>query len=380
MILDEVFMANGIAVIMMLFLLHCRHHNRESIHIDDKVYDIMVIFTILGAMVETLSFIIEGRLFPGARVLSYVLNSFCFITTSGISFLWCAYVDLHIYKNQARSRHHIRLISLPFLFICCATLYNAFGTGFLFRITAENVYQRAGFCALSYLSVFFYFVYSVYLVKQSKEEGINLDFFPIFYFVGPCAIAMPIQFLHYGITTVWISVALSLTFVQMQEFSENISTDTLSGLYNRHYLEGILSQKALAEHGSLYGIMIDINDFKRINDHYGHHMGDEAIRDFGSILSKSMPETGIPIRYAGDEFVVLLRDKNEDAADELMDEINRRIHAFNLSGTEPFTLSVSMGEAKLDPMAPESFLQEMDARMYEEKRRYHDQTIHSDEA
>ena len=121
--------------------------------------------------------------------------------------------------------------------------------------------------------------------------------------------------------------------------------------------------------------MMDVNDFKQINDHYGHSMGDQAIRVMGNILSKALPDGGIPIRYAGDEFVALLICEDPNEVFETMTEINRRLDVFNRSGAEPFKISVSMGYAKLDPSDTETFLREMDERMYEEKRRYH-QLIH----
>ena len=162
-----------------------------------------------------------------------------------------------------------------------------------------------------------------------------------------------------------------MTFVQTQAYSENISTDSLSGLFNRRYLDCVLAKKELLEKKSIYGILMDINDFKCINDHYGHNVGDQVIRLMGHILSSTVPENAIAIRYAGDEFVVLIIDENPNTVIETMHDISKSIDVFNRSGIQPFTLSVSMGQAKLDPTDTEAFLREMDLRMYEEKRKYH---------
>ena len=364
-------MANGTAIIMMAFLLFCRSRNRESIHGDDRIYDCMTIVTILGAALETLSFVVDRQSFVGARFLNYLSSSISYLATGVIGFLWCLYVDLHIYKNHARYRRNVRFVAIPLLIELVCVLYNLLGNGFVFSVSADNVYSRGSFTVIGYLTVYLYFLYSIYLVYHSQEEGLNLDFFPIFYFMGPCVIGAVVQFLYFGITSSWISVAVSLTFVQMQAYSENISTDSLSGLYNRRYLDRILALKDHLMQKSVYGIMMDVNDFKQINDLYGHSMGDQAIRVMGDILLKSVPDGGIPIRFAGDEFVVLLVQDDPNAVFETMTEINRRLDVLNRSGAEPFKLSVSMGQAKLDPSDPETFLREMDERMYEEKRRYH---------
>ena len=163
-----------------------------------------------------------------------------------------------------------------------------------------------------------------------------------------------------------------MTFVQMQAYSENLLTDELSGLYNRRYLDGILAKKDIMCRASSYGIMMDMNDFKRINDQLGHSAGDRAIRIMGDILFKSVPDKGMAIRYAGDEFVVLLSGVDHECLMQTMEEINKNIRDFNESGAEQFTLSVSMGQAqfKADDHT-ESFLKRMDESMYEEKRKYH---------
>ena len=376
MVFEEIFMANGAAIIMMAFLLYCRRRNRESIHADDRIYDWMTLITLLGAVIDTLTFLVDGQSFVGARFLNYLTNSLVYMGTVVIGFLWCLYVDLHIYKNHARYRRNLRYVAIPLLFEFVCLLYNLCGNGIMFTISADNMYSRGFYSIIGYISVYLYLLYSIYLVYHSREEGVNLDFFPIFYFMGPCVLGIVIQFLRYGITSSWISVAISLTFVQMQVYSENISTDSLSGLYNRRYLDRVLANKERLSRFSVFGIMMDVNDFKQINDRYGHSMGDQAIRVMGNILSKALPDSGIPIRYAGDEFVALLICEDPNEVFATMTEINRRLDVFNRSGAEPFKISVSMGYAKLDPSDTETFLREMDERMYEEKRRYH-QLIHA---
>ena len=85
-----------------------------------------------------------------------------------------------------------------------------------------------------------------------------------------------------------------------------------------------------------------------------------------------IPDAGIAIRYAGDEFIVLLTDADKACVLATINEINKNISRFNDSKAEPFELSVSMGYAEFgkDDNA-EVFLRNMDDKMYEEKRRYH---------
>ncbi len=150
--------------------------------------------------------------------------------------------------------------------------------------------------------------------------------------------------------------------------------DALSGLLNRRYLNGVLTKRENAYRGSLHGIMMDVNDFKKINDTYGHNAGDRAIRWMGDLLLKSMPRSGIVIRYSGDEFIMLLPDVEDRDVRAVMDEISDRLEQFNQTGAEPFALRVSMGYAKFEKEDnQETFQRKMDEAMYIEKGKYHSQ-------
>ena len=365
-------MANGLTVLMMWFLLLCRRKNRESLHVGDKIYDGMAIVNLLGALSETIAFLVDGKQFIGSRQINYISNSICFIGTVSIGLLWCLYVELYIYRNYKRIFKKVRLVMLPWAVEVIMVLCNLPGTGIMFKISEENIYQRATGALVGYISLIIYFAYSIHLVQQSRRQGINLNFFPVLYFIGPCFAGVLIQFLFYGITSSWVLVAVALLFVQMQSYAESLYMDELSGLYNRRYLNAILTEKKITSGKSLYGIMMDVNSFKYINDNFGHSMGDKAICTLGNILSRSIPDGGMAIRYAGDEFIVLLSGVDTESVLATMDEINHNLSLFNESRTEPFNLSVSMGYAEFGAGDDtEAFLMHMDEKMYEEKRKYH---------
>lgn len=369
---EEILVANGGAILMMWFLLNCRRKNRENTRGEARLYDAMAVVNLLGALLETVSFWVDGKLFPGARILNYLTNSLCFLGTVSIGFLWSFYVDLLIYRNYKRTMRNAKFLLIPWLVEVAYIVRNLFGGGSIFTVSQDNVYHRGQLVVLCFATLFLYFLYTMLLVYRSKQQGINLNFFPVLYFIGPCVAGVLIQLFFYGITTSWASVAVALCFVQMQSYAKNLYTDELSGLYNRRYLNGLLAKQTRANRQNLYGIMMDINDFKHINDSFGHGTGDQAICKMGDILFRSIPEGGIAIRYAGDEFIVLLPGGNEATAKATAREIDRQLSRFNHSGEAPFTLTVSMGWAGFDPQnGKEAFLTAMDEKMYEQKRKYH---------
>ena len=102
----------------------------------------------------------------------------------------------------------------------------------------------------------------------------------------------------------------SLLMTQLQKL---IRTDQLTGLYNRRTLDEILPiEFARAQRYSrpLSLIMIDLDDFKLVNDHYGHPAGDQVLAETGSLISNNLRQHDIGLRYGGDEFTIILPDTN----------------------------------------------------------------------
>ena len=201
-----------------------------------------------------------------------------------------------------------------------------------------------------------------------------MRFFPTSYFVIPCMAGTIVQGIFYGITVGWTSVAMAFVFVYIQMQALNIFEDSLSGLYNRRYMDCILSQAKRNARVEIFGIMIDVNDFKQINDVYGHSKGDQAIQDIGSILSDSVPNRGLAIRYAGDEFIILLRTDDEKLVKQTISVINQNVEEFNRLKKEPYTLSFAVGYSRFDSETGsiEEFLSEMDREMYRAKQKHYE--------
>ena len=175
-------------------------------------------------------------------------------------------------------------------------------------------------------------------------------------------------------STAWCSVCIGLVAIYMSQQNELSYIDSITDLYNRAYLDSAMSSLLHSGHGELSGIMVDMDYFKEINDTYGHTTGDKALRVAADILRASTPEGSVIIRYAGDEFIVLLKTDDPAEVEAVQRQARAHITAFNNSDTEPWTLSFSMGGTTYlgdQQDTADSFLQRMDARMYEEKEAKH---------
>lgn len=122
----------------------------------------------------------------------------------------------------------------------------------------------------------------------------------------------------------------------IETHNERLYTDALTGIYNRRYLEEQI--KGLK---SINGIaMIDIDDFKDINDTYGHRSGDFVLARIGECLLSEMGEKHRAIRYGGDEFLLVFRDITKDKLSRILENIKNVVS--NISSNEYLDLKISV--------------------------------------
>ena len=209
-------------------------------------------------------------------------------------------------------------------------------------------------------------------MHKAKHDGVTVEFFPVYYFVVTCAVGTLLQGAFYGMAFGWLSVAIAFVLVDSQTRSLRGYTDELSGLFGRKYMNYCLDRIHATQEKDVYGIMMDVNCFKEINDTYGHAEGDRAIQEIGHILSGALVANSVAIRMSGDEFMVLIRHGSEELLDKTCTAIERRVQHYNETAPAgSFQLSFSTGVAKYEGGSVEKFLVELDQRMYAEKRAFH---------
>jgi diguanylate cyclase (GGDEF)-like protein len=151
-------------------------------------------------------------------------------------------------------------------------------------------------------------------------------------------------------------------------------TDGLTGLRNARFFDTQLEQElasAERDREPLSVLMIDIDNFKKFNDTYGHPAGDEALRVFGRTVRASVRTSDLPARYGGEEFVVALRHTNLEGAtavaEKLRDAVSRAIVEIGPGRYGRMTISVGVAEADLGRVDQKGLLASADAALYRAK-------------
>lgn len=107
----------------------------------------------------------------------------------------------------------------------------------------------------------------------------------------------------------------------LDELKHTLRTDDLTGVYNRRYFEELLEKeiRRAQRYGNRFSlVLIDLDNFKPINDTFGHKKGDKVLKHFANILKCNLRDTDIVARLGGDEFVILLHGADENQAEGKM--------------------------------------------------------------
>lgn len=151
------------------------------------------------------------------------------------------------------------------------------------------------------------------------------------------------------------------------------STDNLTGLASRRYLDLRLADELeFAQRNScpLSVVMLDIDDFKRLNDRYGHQAGDEILRKIGAILKSSVRQFDVCGRYGGEEFILALPETDPSGALVVAENVRERIASCKfLDDEHPVPVTVSLGVASFPSLASDltSLIGAADRALYQAK-------------
>jgi len=216
--------------------------------------------------------------------------------------------------------------------------------------------------------------FSIVQNKSEAEISIHPVFIALSIFISPTLLAL--SALKPGIFSVYILIptiaTLFLAFIRMTivireartlgEEKVLARTDELTGLPNRRRLVAELATFSKTE-GAL--LLLDLNEFKPVNDNYGHEIGDQILQQVSQRFSRSLPTGSVLARLGGDEFGVLINGNYEQTLEAAYALQATLTYPFVIKGVE-ITIGVSIGHAHND--GESNLLERADAAMYEAKR------------
>lgn len=364
--------ANTVSLIILVFIFLNIRSSSENISMQYKLFKAMILANIGMIIIDAFAWKFNGlkgsmnlTLNTGFNFLLYVLEPI----PPSLSVLYTSY---HVFSSDVKVREKQKVLMVFFLLnlmICIISLF----TGSFFYVDQNNIYHRGPYFALHVAYCYGLLIYSLmYLIKHKQYIEKRKYISMIAYFI-PMAIGTTIQVLFYGYSLNWVGMMLSLLIIYFNIQNRGINTDYLTGIYNRRQLDEYIRERIRnsTENKSFSAILLDLNEFKSINDRFGHKIGDEALKDSVEIIRRSLNTDDFIARFGGDEFVIITDIYNGQTLDKVVNRIRKNVENFNVSNLKPYNLNFSIGYdiySCNSKMEADEFFKHIDMLMYENKK------------
>lgn len=377
--IPEIIIADSIGLLILFICAFGSMYRERKKNLEGVCYIILIVSLASCCFFETIVSIIDGNSGIVAQnnftvALNLIGNTINFIGNMLMACCWSIFLTAHL--NGYVKKRRVSILAGVFGTYSIVMLINLF-VPFIFSVDENGVYNRVsvGYIVNVLIAVTVFVIEPIINFIRIKRKGGLLKFFPIWLFYIPITVGILCQVLFYGISTIYVGLCLGICGILMASQNDVIFRDKLTGLYNRYFLDR-LKEKMMRKRGdaTFTAMMLDLNGFKKINDVYGHSVGDEALVYTANLLREAIGSLGTVIRYAGDEFVVILNTSEDELISQKIEKIQKTFQAFNDKKIVPYELSISMGYSKtnLKENTIDEIMNEIDEKMYQDKMKQHE--------
>ena len=355
------------SIILLGFLLGYYVINAPQKTPAKKMFIVIIVTLMLNTFLAILACIPNGIDAPWAISMNKWVNSILHVFTYLPVAAWLVYIDHKIFNNFDNIRKRSMIYLIPFYVSIILVAVNS-AVGFMFTIESGNIYTRQFGVVIAAVIMYMMLIALLYVSRRLKAR-INIKHLRVvFLFMLFPIIASSVQVFFIGVNFLWPAFAFATFMAFLLLEKDAMLKDSLTKLNTRVALETRVKLK-LRRHEPFSLIMIDLDDFKLINDTFGHRIGDDALMVVASILEDSVKRTDMVCRYGGDEFLILVESPRATAATYIKDRIESRLSAFNKKKVKPYNLAMSFGLKFYNKsnVHIKQLLSEVDQLMYADK-------------
>ena len=336
----------------------------------------MALFFIIYLLSDSYWALGQGGLIPFNSTMNKVTNAIGLTAVGLLTLGWCIFVIYRIDQDKSKEYKKLMIMHYTVAAVDCLITVTSVFTGFYFYIDENEVFQFADGYILHIVFLFIQlFGSGIYSFAQSfsnKQVKIKKEYrLPLLFIIIPSATAVLEGILPLcPIVSLGTFLPILYAFLEIQ--NSEIYSDALTGLNNRRRMEIFLqdmihnasSEKPFRIH------MIDVNDFKQVNDKFGHIAGDKALQLVADALH-NVSDTlhGFCARYGGDEFVLVTHDTTpiQETLQKEVDELRE-----SCSDLLPkITICTGFAVCDSDAITATQLIAQADEQLYIQKEKYH---------
>ena len=368
--LQAVYIADLVGITILVIILAAKGWNLPARKDESRILVALILVSILNCIADIYVFACDGMTGMLYYCILLIGNTYLYlynlIVGIGIIYLIIKHID-----RKAKGWH---IILFWFLVTVETTLLVInFFRPVVFYFDENNKYIRGPYYLLFVLVGFVLIFYGYFYYLINKLKNPSLRYFPVIGFLTPILMGNVVQMKIYGISLLPISFTVAFAAISIALQNESIYIDKLTGVYNRYELDKVLKKRLFCNNTRIAAMMLDLNDFKSINDNYSHDEGDQALYAFATILAETIGPEGIVIRFAGDEFIILLPKFKADDLSGYVDRIHTNLDQYNEKSGKPYKLCAAIGgkvfDCNQDDMT--DIVKQIDKLMYSDKKAYY---------
>ncbi len=335
-----------------------------------KLFLILIFLTIVILILEILSVLLNSSTHIDFMIAHKLVNSLGFALTPLVPICALLYVYKITNKYKKIDMKTLLCLSVPFVVNSIISL-GSYGFNWMFGITNENIYVRGPLFFVSPMTSYFYYMVYLLLLYDSRKKLNREELLILSLLTSIPAVISIFQLYSLIYLTIWNGIAIAVVINYIFIMYRQTKIDPLTGLGNRIAYDEYLISLHRKSNIVLAVVNIDLDDFKDINDAFGHHEGDKVLRFFARQLEDVFEGKGVPIRLGGDEFIVLVNDNQEETLAQYIKTLNNKIDTYNESSDKPYHIKFSCGLTIFSNKynAIYDLIQHSDKLMYEEKEK-----------
>lgn len=362
----------NIICIIILLAIFDKFKDESLNNSSDKYYEKTLLATISFSLFALISGIFNGTSYNFSQIILIISHSLYFFSESLIGYFYTNYILKRI--NLQEKRKYKFILYIPLILSIFFLIINFFQKT-LFTISIDNLYSPSKYLYLYnlinavYVLIIITNLISYYFYnKNSKSEIKSLILFTLL-----PVVSAGIQNYNYGIILGQVGFTLSELLIYFNNQKKEANYDELTGVYNRRAFNK-MANKIYYSNKLMFLMLMDADDFKIINDKYGHLEGDKALIQIAYILNRAINNTHKNYslaRYGGDEFVIVGNIQNKDEVAQLINQIEEEEKKYNKETNNKYNIKLSIGYALQNDnhTSVEDLIKEADALMYAKKRK-----------
>lgn len=361
---------NIVAIIVSIIFLKNMSSCLDKKETKNKAFFAIFILNTFELTVETLTCIINRQPYSWLMPISTILHVVLFILGPLVTYHWYVFAKLWVNKNTGYKWKNSTFLLLPIIINAFLVLLSPV-LKLEFHISQYNVYERGALFFIPVVISYFYLFCGFIIIYTNRNKLSKIEFLPLLLFGVFPALASLLQSIFYGLLLMWSSISYSLIILYLYLQQQMMHIDYLTGAWTREKFYSYLNDRIEQKKSKNFSIVfIDLNDFKKINDTFGHNEGDRALINVVFIIKSILGNEDSITRYGGDEFVLFLNVDSQQEIETVIMKINNALADYNRRAKLPYELSLSCGYELYNfdkHMTTDEYINHVDQLMYQDK-------------